>query len=129
MYICEKDKIMTDIVEGLNTGDTVRDGEKHTPYFDIINEEELTHNGFSSNPACENYYEMVNHPDHYNQYSMEVIDMMERIWGVEATALWCEMTAFKYRMRMGTKPGNSTQQDLNKEDWYLRKAKELKEKK
>ena len=73
-------------------------------------------------------YEMVNHPGHYNTYSMEVIDMMEKIWGREATALWCEMTAFKYRMRMGSKPGdNSMEQELKKEKWYLDKAKELRE--
>lgn len=71
-------------------------------------------------------YEMVNHPEHYNTYSMEVIDMMVKIWGPEATATWCEMTAFKYRMRMGTKPGdNSMDQELEKERWYLEKAKEL----
>lgn len=70
-------------------------------------------------------YEMVNHPNHYNTYEMEVIDMMERIWGKKSTALWCEMTAFKYRMRMGTKPDNSIEQDLKKEKWYLDKYKEL----
>lgn len=72
-------------------------------------------------------YEMVNSPKHYNNYSVECIDMMQRIWGASATAQWCEMTAFKYRMRMGTKPSNPIQQDLEKELWYLRKAKELRE--
>lgn len=71
-------------------------------------------------------YEYVNHPSHYNQYNIEVIDMMERIWGKENTALWCEMTAFKYRMRVGTKPDNSIEQDLMKERWYLNKAEEIK---
>jgi hypothetical protein len=56
---------------------------------------------------------------------MECIAMMEMIWGVEATALWCEMTAFKYRMRLGNKPDNPVDQDLAKEAWYLVKAKEL----
>lgn len=73
-------------------------------------------------------YEMVNHPTHYNQYDIEVIDMIIRIWGPEAAALWCDITAFKYRMRMGTKPGNSIDQDINKERWYLNKAAELKSK-
>lgn len=71
------------------------------------------------------HYEHVNHPTHYNAYSVEVIDMMERIYGAESTALWCEMTALKYRMRMGTKPDNSIEQDLAKERWYLNKAQEL----
>ena len=35
------------------------------------------------------------------------------------------MTAFKYRMRMGTKLGNTIEQDLKKEKWYLDKKKEL----
>lgn len=51
-------------------------------------------------------YEHVNHSKHYNNYSVEVIDMMVSIYGIEATATWCEMTAFKYRMRVGTKPDN-----------------------
>lgn len=69
-------------------------------------------------------YEMVNHPSHYNKYDIEVIEMMKRIWGPEAVKLWCEMTAFKYRMRLGEKPENSVEQDLKKENWYLTKAKE-----
>ena len=73
-------------------------------------------------------YGMVNNPKHYNNYSIEVIEMMEGIWGKEQTALWCEMTAYKYRMRVGTKPDNSIEQDLAKEKWYLDKAKELREK-
>lgn len=73
-------------------------------------------------------YEMVNHPEHYNNYDKEVIDMIEAIWGTEKAAIWCEITAFKYRMRMGTKPDNDVIQDINKEKWYLNKFKELKSK-
>ena len=51
--------------------------------------------------------------------------MMKRIWGIESTIMWCEMTAFKYRMRMGTKPGNTIEQEIKKEKWYLDKKKEL----
>lgn len=67
--------------------------------------------------------EAVNHPSHYNQYPIEVIDMMERIFGLEATELWCVMTAFKYRMRMGHK--DDIQQDMEKEQWYLRRAESI----
>lgn len=73
-----------------------------------------------------NSYEMVNSPSHYNNYSMEVIDMMIEIWGIDRTIAFCEMNAFKYRMRMGTKPENPVEQDLKKEKWYLDKANELK---
>lgn len=108
-------------MENNNITDAVRDNEKHTPYFDMLDEGQLNPN---TNVEVKGY-EMVNHPSHYNNYSMEVIDMMRYIWGAENTALWCEMTAFKYRMRMGTKPENPIQQDLEKEAWYLKKAKEL----
>ena len=68
--------------------------------------------------------EKVNHPKHYNQYPIEVIDMMVAIWGKEKTIDFCLMNAFKYRMRLGLK--DSITQDLAKEHWYLNKAEELK---
>lgn len=86
------------------------------------------------NAPKEDNYEMVNHPQHYNNYDVEVVDMMEKIWGTKATMEWCKMTAYKYRMRMGTKPAEDDtreamqkklMEDFNKEQWYLAKAKEL----
>lgn len=71
-------------------------------------------------------YEHVNSPNHYNNYSVEVIDMMEKIYGTDAVILFCELNAFKYRMRMGTKPDQPIHRDIEKEKWYLNKAKELK---
>lgn len=73
-------------------------------------------------------YEYVSHPTHYNQYDKEVIDMMVSIWGKDRVADWCEMTAFKYRMRMGTKPENNIKQELEKEKWYLNKCSQLRDK-
>lgn len=70
-------------------------------------------------------YEMVNHPSHYNNSSIETIEKMIRIWGKEQTAMWCEMTAFKYRERIGSKPDNSLEQEMGKIRWYEDKAKEL----
>ena len=70
--------------------------------------------------------EMVNHPAHYNAPGRkECIEEMVDIWGAEQTAVWCEMTAYKYEYRAGTKDGNSKEQDLAKRQWYLDKAKEL----
>ena len=77
------------------------------------------------NDTCDNSYEHVNHPQHYNNYDKEVIDMMIDIWGPKETAIFCKLNAFKYRMRMGTKPDNNISQDLNKEKWYLNKYHEL----
>lgn len=74
---------------------------------------------------CANEYEMVEHPNHYNTYDVETIDMMRRIWGDDAVALWCKLTAFKYRMRLGAKPNNSIEQDLKKEKFYLDYASRL----
>ena len=76
---------------------------------------------------CMSNYEHVNSPTHYNTYSVETIDMMVRVFGKEKVADFCEINAFKYRMRMGTKPNNSIEQDLKKEQWYLNKAKELRQ--
>lgn len=69
---------------------------------------------------------MVKSPSHYNQYPIETIDMMERVFGTLDTITWCMMTAFKYRMRMGLK--DDINQDLAKEEWYLKKAEELRNK-
>jgi len=70
-------------------------------------------------------------PYHYKLYPIETIDMMVSIWGREAVAMYCEINAFKYRMRVGTKISSlvedSTTTDLRKERWYLNKAKELRE--
>ena len=71
-------------------------------------------------------YEYVNHPKHYNNYDVEVIDMMERIFGTYETYAFCKLNAYKYRMRAGTKPNITVQQDLDKEQWYLNKAEEIK---
>lgn len=62
---------------------------------------------------------MVKHPNHYNIYDVEVLDMMAAIWGNEAVALWCKMTAFKYRMRMGYKKGVDINFDFKKEQECL----------
>lgn len=70
--------------------------------------------------------EQVNHPAHYNAPGRkECIDEMVDIWGAEYTAVWCEMTAYKYEYRAGAKEGNSAEQDLAKRDWYLQKARSL----
>jgi hypothetical protein len=90
----------------------------------MSNYEHVEHQEISRDMLLSNY-EHVNSPTHYNTYSIETIDMMVRVFGKEKVADFCEINAFKYRMRMGTKPFNSIEQDLKKEQWYLNKAKEL----
>ena len=65
--------------------------------------------------------------DHYRQFPIETIDLFKSIYGTELTASWCEMTALKYRMRLGHKPTTTVDKDLQKEKWYLDKAKELRD--
>lgn len=72
----------------------------------------------------EENYDFIN-PNHYKNYSVEVINMMVAIYGKEKVANYCELNAFKYRMRAGTKPDQPIERDLEKEKWYLAKANEL----
>lgn len=66
--------------------------------------------------------------DHYRQFPIETIELIIRVWGWEHAAYWCEITAFKYRMRLGHKRKDaSISIDLEKEKWYLDKAKEIRE--
>ncbi len=67
--------------------------------------------------------EVVNHPEYYNLYSIEAIDMAIKIWGKEKVKDCAEITAFFYRMRLGLK--DDIDNDLEKEKWWLDKYKEL----
>jgi len=72
-------------------------------------------------------YDYIN-PNHYKGSSKETIEMMEDIWGTEALIAHCEITAFKYRVRLGKKPDQPIERDLEKAFWYENKAQELKNK-
>ena len=72
-------------------------------------------------------YEQVHHPNHYNRYSIEAVEMARRIWGDDAMKTAAEITAFFYRMRMGLKPDNSVEQELAKETFWLNYAKKIEE--
>ena len=71
-------------------------------------------------------YDYIN-PSHYTDGGKEVIDMMLDIWGAEKLIAYCEITAFKYRMRLGKKPEQPIERDFEKACWYENKAKELRE--
>jgi hypothetical protein len=75
----------------------------------------------------EKKYDYIN-PSHYRRYPVEVIDIMERSFGVDAMYWYCIISAFKYRQRLGLKPNNPIDQDLTKEAWYLSKAAEYEKK-
>lgn len=62
--------------------------------------------------------EMVNHPSHYNrENAMECIEEMKMIFGLQVTADFCMLSAYKYRYRAGQK--GDAMEDLRKSDWYI----------
>lgn len=69
-------------------------------------------------------YDHVRAP-HYRQSPIEAIDIFEKVYGAEMTAMWCEITALKYRLRLGHKPTSPIEDDIKKEKWYLDKREEL----
>ena len=64
--------------------------------------------------------DLVNHPLHYTQDDVETIDKMVMIFGPEATAIHCYITAFKYLSRYKYK--ENPEMDLEKARWYSVKA-------
>lgn len=61
--------------------------------------------------------DMVNHPSHYaDSCSMECIESMEIAFGVEYTAVYCLINAYKYLWRRKAK---NCSQDVKKALWYL----------
>ena len=72
-------------------------------------------------------YDFIN-PSHYKRGGKEVWEMMIDIWGVDAFITFCEINSFKYKMRLGKKPDQPIERDLEKAKWYENKAIELKNK-
>lgn len=79
------------------------DDHEHGPFKDCggMQEEEIP--------------EQVDHPDHYNQGKIEVIDFIES----QEHLGFGRLTALKYICRSGKKYSTSRVQDLQKAIWYL----------
>ena len=70
-------------------------------------------------------YDFIN-PQHYVQDDgRQTWEHMVDKFGVEKTAIFCELNAYKYRDRIGRKPGEDTSREQGKIDWYDKKANEL----
>ena len=67
----------------------------------------------------------VNQPEHYKQHKFQTIDEMVIVFGADAVITYCKINAWKYRARAQYK--GKPEEDNAKADWYLNKAKELKE--
>ena len=61
--------------------------------------------------------EEINNPAHYQTPDgNQVIDLMRKLYGIEAVYHFCLLNAFKYRMRAGKKGDPS--KDIEKAIWY-----------
>ena len=69
--------------------------------------------------------ETVEHPQHYNQGSIECIDAMKSAFGVDEVSSFCKLNAFKYIWR--AKDKLNTLEDLKKARWYIDKIIEIQE--
>lgn len=67
--------------------------------------------------------EMVNSPEHYQANGLECIDIMLKLYGLDAVLNFCMLNSFKYQFRCNKK-GNC-KQDLKKSRWYLNKYLDL----
>jgi len=76
----------------------------------------------SASPVEDVSVDMVNHPLHYTNTSVECIQAMIETQGIEAVKHFCECNAFKYMWRHNSKNGN---EDVKKAKWYVNKAVEL----
>lgn len=119
-----KGKIAVETGKGKDWKDKI-DLPKEDVLAEICLAHERVNNGAGIIDQITDGYDYIN-PDHYQGMSKEVWEMMVDIWGVEAFIKHCEMTAFKYRMRVGKKPDQPVERDLEKAKWYEDKVKELK---
>lgn len=67
--------------------------------------------------------EMVNSPEHYQADGLECIDVMLKLYGIDAVLNFCMLNSFKYQWRCNRK--DNCKEDLAKSRWYLNKYLEL----
>lgn len=73
-------------------------------------------------------HDVVNHPNHYNEYSFEVIDVIDEVVpNFDSQISGHIQNAIKYIFRAPFKENET--EDLKKAVWYLQHAIDLKEKK
>ena len=87
--------------------------ESSNPYYPLLND--------FWKPAGKQD-DVVNHPTHYTQGSVECIDAMKSAFGTAELAAYCKIAAFKYIWRCERKNGV---EDVKKAIWYMNKYLEL----
>ena len=75
-----------------------------------------------TNNNIENNYDNKGNASHYGENRINAIVKYERVYGTRAVMHFCEISADKYRERIGKKPGQSIEQEVLKIQWYEKAA-------
>jgi len=75
------------------------------------------------NDKIESCYDSKGSAKHYHSNRIEAIVKYERVYGTLATMTFCEITAERYRERIGKKDSQSLEQEALKIKWYENAAK------
>ena len=121
---CETCKLYELVEDGYRNCYSYTEGDEESETIIIENYKYLFGEPEEPTPESTPDHDSVNHPSHYCQEgSMECIDEMLAVFGVEAVAYFCLLNVWKYRKRAVFKNG---EEDLKKSDWYMKKYLELK---
>lgn len=80
-----------------------------------MDEKDLKKKGTGETQRSLSNYDDKGNASHYD-WRINMSKMIEAIWGTENFMVFCEITAFKYRMRIGKK--DNTDLELKKLKWY-----------
>ena len=89
-----------------------------TGTFEAVDFDRETILGVKDEPT----HNAVDHPEHYAHGQYECIDVMEDVFGLAETQIFCVLNAFKYIWRCWRK---NDEEDVKKAIWYLNKYVEL----
>lgn len=78
---------------------------------------------FPDMPEADRQYNEKGDAKHYEQNRLQSIVKFERTYGTLAVMTFCEISADKYRERLGLKPGQPLEQEALKIKWYTEAAK------
>ena len=76
-----------------------------------------------SDDKIEKFYNEKGDASHYAENRINAINKYERVYGTLAMMTFCEITADRYRERIGKKDNQSPEQELLKISWYEKAAK------
>ena len=72
--------------------------------------------------AKDTFYDPVQNPSHYVSGGIETIDYIEAKLGTDGAYAFCMGNVLKYVSRAGKKDVGKELEDLEKAQWYLKKA-------